>query len=217
MKLRNFARAVKQTRRLHICHVARGDVWLAHGKAIYRAAGLPKSVDSETILPVLDFDAEESKKIVVISDYFDDRRDVFGMDLRDDRTLDIPARRITVSAVKNGVYATGLLCDDGELVFYSSELLSPLADVYKEHQEYIEIVVRAEENGQRYIVVRDGFDVVAAILPLNIIDKEFLGDLQEFQARCVEQYLRLEARRGIADMDDGQTVIEGTEGGGNDD
>lgn len=208
MKLRNFARAVKLTRRLHICHVEGGDVWLTHGKAIYRAAGLPKSVDSETILPVLDFDAEESKKITVISHDFYDRRDMFGMDLRDDTSLDIPARRITVSAVKNGVYATGLLCDDGELVFYSSELLAPLADVFKEHQQYIEIVVRVQENGRRYIVVRDGFDVVAAILPLDIIDKEFLGDLQEFQARCVEQYLRIEARRGIVGADDGQTVIE---------
>lgn len=75
--------------------------------------------------------------------------------------------------------------DDGELIFYREAMLSPLAEQIKE-SDYIRYTVRKMESGQRYLVVHDGFEVLAAIMPVRIVTEKYLADLSEFQALCTE-------------------------------
>ena len=194
MKLSRFAKLVKQGGILYLCHVKGSGLWLGARTGFFRADGLPVTVDEATILAVLDFDTKTQEKIVVRELDFDSDREMFGMNLSDDAAPDIDAKKITVAAVYKGTYTTALLCDDGELVFYDETQLSPLADVFKE-SDYVRTVVRVTEKGGRYVVIRDGFETVAGIMPMNILTKDFLGDLQDFEARCVEQFMREEARR----------------------
>jgi hypothetical protein len=194
MKLSKFARLVKQTGLLYLFHVSGGGVWLGTHYGFYRASGLPDTVDDSTILAILDFDTKAAMKIIVHEENINNERDIFGFDLSDDHTPDIEAKKFSVAAVYKGTFATALLCDDGELVFYDEAHLAPLADVLKE-SNYVQTVVRVNKKGVRYVVIRDGLETVAGIMPMQIISKEFLGDLQEFQARCTEQYFREESRR----------------------
>lgn len=210
MKLSRFAKLVKQRGSLQLCHVEGGGTWLGTNAALYRADGLPESVDADTILTILDFDDKTARKIEVHEFSVQNTQDICGLDLRDDTAPDIEAKKIPVAAVYNGVYATALLCDDEELVFYDEAQLAPLADVFRE-SDYVHTSVRADSAGRRYIVIRDGFDVIAGVMPLDIINKEFLGALQDFEARCVEQYTKNELRARYAAT---VTAEAGEESGG---
>lgn len=193
MKLSRFARLVKAGGFLYLSHVGDSGVWLGTRVGFYRATGLPDTVNADTILTILDFDSKAMEKITVNEQDFESVRDVFGMNLSDDPTPDIEVKKIPVAAVYNGIFATALMCDDGELVFYDEALLSPLADVLKE-SDYVHTVVRVDPAGRRYIVIRDGFDTIAGFMPMRIINKDYLGELQNFEALCVEQLMKDEAR-----------------------
>ena len=64
--------------------------------------------------------------------------------------------------------------------------------------DYITYTVRKTSAGQRYVVVHNGFDVLAAIMPMQIVTQEYLADLSEFQALCTEQYYREKDRADAA-------------------
>lgn len=72
-----------------------------------------------------------------------------------------------------------------------------LAEQIKE-SDYIRYTVRKMESGQRYLVVHDGFEVLAAIMPVRIVTEKYLADLSEFQALCTEQFYREQARGEFA-------------------
>ena len=56
--------------------------------------------------------------------------------------------------------------------------------------DYIQTVVRKTAGGAPYMVIKDGFEVLAGFAPLKIITKQFLEDLSEFESACVSQYMR---------------------------
>lgn len=193
MKLSKFAKLVKQSGSLMLIHVAGGGLWLSNGYGVYRASGLPEGVDKETILAVLDFDSKTAERVRVQEKQVDSVLDVLGLDLSDSMIPDIRANQTSLTVVYKGALATALLCQDGELVFYNQAFAYPLTDVFKE-SDYAETVVRRKENGERYVVIRDGVETVAAILPLQVLNRKFLTDLQDFEQRCAEQFAR-ELRR----------------------
>ncbi len=210
MKLSKFAKLVKWGGYCHLFHVAGNGIWLGTRYGVYRAAGLPDTVDSKTILPILDFDPIAAQKITVNEEWFNSTQDINGLNLSDSSYPDIAAKRCPLSVVYKGRCAVGMFCEDEELVFYDDNLLTPVNDVLQKSQ-YAEIVVRVDESGRRFVVVRDGMETIAGIMPVARLDKEFLADLADFQTRCTEQYLKNEARniRVIAQEDEEQASLEG--------
>lgn len=49
---------------------------------------------------------------------------------------------------------------------------------------------REMENGTPYIVVKDGLFLIAAILPLDVVDQEYLKALAEYQSLCISEFER---------------------------
>lgn len=49
---------------------------------------------------------------------------------------------------------------------------------------------RMAASGQPYLVVHDGFEVLAAVMPVQVVTEDFLADLSEFHALCTEQFYR---------------------------
>ena len=41
-----------------------------------------------------------------------------------------------------------------------------------------------------YLVVHDGLEVLAAVMPVQVVTEEYLADLSDFQALCTEQFYR---------------------------
>ena len=49
-------------------------------------------------------------------------------------------------------------------------------------------------SGRPYLVVHDGFEVLAEVMPVQVVTEEYLADLSEFHALCTEQFYRERSR-----------------------
>ena len=188
MRLRKFAKLARKKGVIQLVHVG-AEIWLGCGEGIYRAPGLPEKVDEQTILTVLDYSEKEAEGVQVV-EINAELGDVFGLDLRTE-AQNTMAEPLEIVAMPEGVRARALLFGGDRLVFFDEALLAPLADVLRDHAEYVRKVVRAS-NGMRYIVIYDGLDVVAALLPMQICTRGFVGALREFAALCARQIEREE-------------------------
>lgn len=208
MKLSKYVGLVKKESCCVIHHIEDG-TWLGTRAGIYKAEGLPDMSGKEQVRTVLDIDKSKMEKIYLREEYHDKISNVFGLDLRDNIENEQNAKKIQVMAVKDGHYMSCLQCDDGELVFYDEGYLAPLADVMKE-SEYMQMLVRVKADGTRYIAVKDGFVIVAVILPLAVLSEDYLESLHDFLIMCSEQYDR-EKARGQHKEKDGQLSMKDAE------
>lgn len=189
MKLSKYVGVVKREGYCVVNHVVGDGTWLGVRSAVYRATELPAMQGKEQVRAVLDIDSSAWKKIYLNEGTSPGLEDVFGMDLSDGSRDEQRTKKLQMKVIHNGTAITGLLCDDGELVFYDERLTEPLADAMKDG-EYIETVVRKTKSGQPFVAIRDGFEVLAGIMPMKVVNKGFLDDLAEFEALCVQQFTR---------------------------
>lgn len=120
---------------------------------------------------------------------------VLGLNLAPYAQGEQDTEKLKVAAAPNGLWCSACRCKvDGELIFYNEAYLAPLAEEIKK-SEYIYYTARQTQTGQRYLVVHDGMDVLAAIMPMNILKEEYINDLAEFQALCMEQFYKDKERR----------------------
>lgn len=198
MKLSKYVKLVKGGGYCMVAHVGDSGIWLGTRSAIFRATELPDMVGEEQVRTVLDMPEKAWEKV-----HFDERREgtvksIFGMNLSDYADGEQDTEKLKVMAAPDGLWCDcRRSMDDGELIFYREAMLSPLAEQIKE-SDYIRYTVRKMESGQRYLVVHDGFEVLAAIMPVRIVTEKYLADLSEFQALCTEQFYRERARGEFA-------------------
>lgn len=195
MKLSKFANLVKNGGRCAVLHVAGSGIWLSTGTAIYRATELPDMEGSEQVRTVLDMTADAWKKVYLTEDWPESINNVLGLNLAPYAQGEQDTEKLKVAAAPNGLWCSACRCKvDGELIFYNEAYLAPLAEEIKK-SEYIYYTARQTQTGQRYLVVHDGMDVLAAIMPMNILKEEYINDLAEFQALCMEQFYKDKERR----------------------
>lgn len=224
MKLAKYAQIVKREGCCSLLNVAGDGVWLATRSAVYRASDLPQIESGEEMRAVLDLTEKDWKKIYYKTNECESLDNVLGMYLRNYDEQEAYAKKMQMQAVYKGRLATGLLCSDGELVFYNESLLGPVAKEI-EDSDYVETVVRKYANGVRYVVIKNGFEVIAAVMPLNIVSQEYLEKLAEFEVHCTQQYAREKARLDFAaaqaaaeqteEEEAEQIAMEGTQDGQN--
>ncbi len=211
MKISKFVQLVKRRGYCCVVHTNSGEILLSNGAALYKAPGLPDMRGEEQIRTVLDIEPGQARKIYIQEDTVSAFDDVFGMDLTDGMSDTASAKKIQSAAFVKGIYAQALEADDGELIFYNEDLLSPLSDRMKE-SEYIELAVRKTQKGQRFIVVLDGFEVLAGIMPVSVTSEEYLKELQKFEQKVYAQVVREKQRElDKAAKAEGQTELFGKE------
>lgn len=208
MKLSKYAQIAKREGYCVLCNVAGDGVWLATRSAVYRASDLPLIESSEEMRAVLDLTEKDWKKISYKTNECESLDNVLGMYLRNYDEQEAYAKKMQMQGVYKGRLATSLLCSDGELVFYDESLLGPVAKEIDDG-EYVETVVRKYANGARYVVIKNGFEVIAAVMPLNIVSQEYLEKLAEFEVHCTQQYAREKARMDFsAAMEEAEEEVE---------
>lgn len=198
MKISKYVKLVKNGGYCAVLHVAGSGIWLGTRTAIYRATELPDMDGEEQVRTVLDMTEKAWEKVHLKEQWFESVRDVLGMNLADYEAGEQDTEKLKVIAAPDGLWIDCRRCmDDGELIFYREGLLSPLAEQIKD-SGYIRYTVRKMENGQRYLVVHDGFEVLAAVMPVRVATEKYLADLAEFQALCTEQFYRERERAELA-------------------
>lgn len=198
MKLSKYVKLVKSCGYCAVIHVAGSGIWLGTPNAVFWATELPEMEGEDQVRTVLDMTEKAWEKVYLKESYAESIRNIFGMNLSEFEEGEQKTEKIKVLAVHKGVWATGLRCaNDGEIIFYNEALTAPFAEEIK-NGEYITYTVRKTSTGQRYVVLHNGFDVLAAIMPMQIVTQEYLADLAEFQALCTEQYYREQQRAEAA-------------------
>ena len=194
MKISKYVKLVKSGGYCAVVHVAGSGIWLGARAAVFRATELPEMVGEEQVRTVLDMPEKAWEKVHLDEQWSGSVREVLGLNLADHEDGEQDTEKLRVMAAPSGIWCACRRCvEDGELIFYQEALLSPLAERIRD-SGYIRHTVRKSESGQRYLVVHDGFEVVAAVMPMKVATKEYLADLSEFQALCTEQFCREQER-----------------------
>lgn len=193
MKLSKFAAIVKRTKVCTLLHVDGSGIWLATRGAVYKATELPEIHGGEQLCTVLDIDPTAARSIHTDETHFTGADNIFGMDLTDTADELEAAAYTNMQLIYKGRAFSALLCSSGELVFYDADLLAPLSNTTK-HSDYVRFTVRSAKSGERIITVKDGFEVLAGITQIRLLDEEFMKELAEFESMCAAQYM-LERQR----------------------
>lgn len=215
MKLSKYAMVVKKDAACNVIRVESDGMWLGTSSAIYRASGLPEIRGREQMRTILSFTDKQMDKVFLREFDFEDMHDVIGCDLCDFLPGEQKTTPVKMVASIKGKRLTALRAEDGELIFYDSAYMLPLADELKD-AEYMELTIR-KTKGHQYIAVKNGFNVLAIIMPCRVINDKFLADLQEFQALCFEQRERDKSRQTTGtrpealDIESEQEMMGGTQ------
>lgn len=208
MKISKFVQTVKNTGQCIVIHT-NDEIYLSNGYGIYKAAGIPDITGKSQIAAVLDIEPKKLKKIMISEDYYEHRDEISGFDFSGGAAPgEIGLEKIDVAAVIDGNIYAAFRAVAGEILFFNEQLLNPIKDVIKDEESYLNYVARPHPDGHKYIAVKDGFEVIAVILPVKVATEKYLSKLREFYTMCRRQYdMDREAQRpdawGKDDQEDG--------------
>ena len=189
MKISKYVQTIKNTGQCIVIH-APNEIYLSTGHSIYKAPGIPDITGISQIAAVLDMSPEKLKKIYVEERYCDSRAGICGYDLSETPVEDIGTTKLDVAAVIRGNTYAAFRCDDGEMIFFDEQLLSPIKDKMKDEAGYLDYVTRIHPAGHKYLAIKAGFEVLAVILPVKILSEEYMYHLRNFYYNCADQYKR---------------------------
>ena len=203
MKISKFVQTIKSTGQCIVIHTP-GEIYLGTGASIYKAPELPDITGTSQIAAVLDVDPKKLKKIVVKEERCKDKEDILGLDLSEYPPGELEVSRMDVAAVVGeNIYAVFLCHENGEMIFFDESLLAPIKDRIKKEDAYIDYTARIHPKGYKYIIVKDGIEVLAAILPVEVLSDRYIKDLREFYIRCDDQYKWQQAAAIARDAEQG--------------
>uniref|UniRef100_UPI003FEE727D hypothetical protein n=1 Tax=Gemmiger formicilis TaxID=745368 RepID=UPI003FEE727D len=189
MKLSKFVKRAKSESYCMVIHADDSGIWLGTRSALYNATELPEMEGKEQVGAVLDIDSKAWEKMFFDEKYAETGGAAFGMNLTDADPLEQEARRVPLEMFYKGMGLVGLMYGNaGELIFYDSALVAPIADVVK-NSDYIQTVVRKTAGGAPYVVIKDGFEVLAGFVPLKIISTTDYPQ-ESAQALLAAEYVR---------------------------
>lgn len=200
MKIGKYAALVKKKGCVLWVNTPEDGVFVGTGASMYKAGDIPSAESVEQVCAILDIDAKKAQKMLIKQEYAEGIRNIRGIDMADCTTeTEIGAERMKLAAIKDGMYYAAIKCKDGETIFFDDILLLPIIDKLKDEMSYINYAVRINETtGARYVVVKDGFNTLAAIMPVRILTDQYIQDLQDFLFDCkdqLEQEKRQEAKK----------------------
>lgn len=168
-------------------------VYLSTGCSIYKADGLPNTETEEQAAAILDIERKKLEKMTLRLEWGAVKSDVLGFDFTEGTVIgETTAEKLRVAATIDGKHYAALSCDDGELLFFDEIWLAPLVDVFKDDLAQITYTIRHRTDREKlpYIMVKNGFLTLAAIMPVKVLSDDYISELQDFQLMCIDQLNR---------------------------
>lgn len=192
MKIKNIAAICKKNKTIVLFekHSESGDTviqYIGDGGAAYPVTGLPP-LDTESVLTIFDVPEKDRDKYIARTMGIPE-----GINFEDTDADEKPIEGEALSIVYSGKVLKPLQTRRG-LVFIESRYLSPVLDV-------LELYERITTGGTPYIVAKAGLLLQAVIMPLDVINQQFVESLQRLTEQCaVSLALRKqEAERAAAE------------------
>lgn len=156
MKLSKFVKRAKSESYCVVIHADDSGIWLGTRLALYNATELPYMEGKEQAGAVLDIDSKAWEKMLFDEKYTAHAGADFGMNLTETDPTEQEARRVPLEMFYKGMGLVGLMYGNGgELIFYDSALIAPIADVVK-NSDYIQGIIT--------VIMTIGSVVVPALL-----------------------------------------------------
>ena len=187
MKLSKYVALAKRESFCRVIHVEGSGVWLSLRGSFYRATELPDIRGGGQARAVLDIPDKAFGNMFFEEIDAPAETDICGVNMTPGAPNEQPATELDMQVMFGGVGATALVCEDGELVFYNSALKAPISDVMQK-SDYIQTVIRTAANGTKVVVIKDGFEPLAAIMPIKMLSNRFMSALYELENLCAGQY-----------------------------
>lgn len=165
MKLKQIESILKRNKNV-IMYDAGGVQWLSDGAALYPVFGMPK-LSEENLLTM--WDVPEDKR----SKWHFHVASSIGQDIRDTVEGEYIAKRDMSPVCFKGEIVEPLEMEEG-VIFISQRYLRPFDDIENGYELYI----RHSSGGVPYVVVKEGYVLVGAVMPMMVIDKAFVDELE---------------------------------------
>lgn len=149
--------------------------YISDGSAIYPIDGLPY-LTSDNILTIFDIPEKQRSKWVVQTQVA-----VPGIYSTEDTYLrEKQLVRESIQIVYGSVVLRPLQTTYRGLVFIDNKYLSPLTDVL----DVLELFERYTPDGDVYIVAKAGLLLQAIIAPVDIVDEQFITNMENLTLQC---------------------------------
>ena len=177
MKIKNIAAICKRNKFIAVInrYTRNGTLtqYIGDGAACYPVFGLPE-LDGESVLTIFDVPEKDREKYIV-----QEREAPMGINFEDvDPTERLIDKRM-MSLISSGRVLRPMQTSRG-LVFIESRYLSPVSDV----MDVLELYERYTPAGQPYIVAKAGLLLQAVIMPCEVINQQFVDQLDELTRMC---------------------------------
>jgi hypothetical protein len=178
MKIKSIARICAQDKRIFIYDKRQSDgeidmQWIGDGSAMYPAFDLPL-LEEESIFAIFDIPEKNRDKYLFQHKNVPERLS-FEDQVLCENILDTGKLEIAVA----GRILKPLQTQRG-LAFIDAKYLSPLSDSL----DTLELYEQLTPDGQVYIVAKAGFMVMAVIMPYDIINENFVKQMEELTRQC---------------------------------
>lgn len=176
MNLKKLAALCKRTGTLRMVRV--GSVLFAGTEtALYMLPGtLPVIHNPEELMAVLGYSDKEADKMYTKNDRYEELLKNGGPCLDDALEGEQICDESHFDIVAGQSVLHGLECDDDTIGFIDNALLAPVAD---EVSSYTEFYRRRMSTGKYYYVIKDGMDLLAMFMPMQVLCDELAGRLEE--------------------------------------
>lgn len=166
MKLKKIESILKRNKNV-IIHTSGGVQWLGDGASLYPVFGMPH-LTPENLLTMWDIPEQKRSTWHFHTDV------TICHDLCDSTDGEYLAKRDLPPVYYGGQLLEPLQMEEG-VIFINQRYLLPFDNLENGYELYI----RATRSGTPYVAVKEGYSLVGIVMPMQIINKEFIGDLEQ--------------------------------------
>lgn len=191
--------------RLHDKVDSTGEIvqWLGDGNATYPLLGLPY-MNEESLYRMFDVTEKKQDKA-----YFTHEAMPEALDVDDVSKTDQVAEDMGITISYGGTVLLPLSYTGG-ILYIQSKYLGPLED----QADFLQLYVRRNESGGRYVVAKTGMLIAGVIYPYNAMQEGFVSRLEEVAAMTRRELERCRSiTPPVEEPDEDQTsILEGEDG-----
>lgn len=208
MKIRKIIDICKRSGAIYLFE-GENEQWISDGAAIFPLFNLPR-LDESTICTVYNIDDKKRQKIV----FRHEAALPQSYDFNDGVRGEIPAERGPMYLSDGGRGIIPYMTSQG-VVFIDAKYLQPFADI---DNGMLNLYEWATDSGQIYFAVKSGFMLVGIILPVDVINDQFVERLKTLLQQCeIALYNKKSTSERVRQEDDQLSafdIVNGVDSGG---
>lgn len=182
MKFKKIIDLCKKSNTLFLYDNEKNDIteqWISDGYSIYPICNM-SLIDLDSIFQM--FDIPDKKRETMLSNHFTSLPEAF--DFSDAIAFEVPVERMNITLSHQGKQIIPVKLSTG-IGFIDKRYLAPFDD---EDTGMFELYERITALGNKYFAIKNGMILRGIVLPVNVINENFLNELTLLTKLCHAEY-----------------------------